>query len=269
MDPAKNPLLRALARSKTLLGVVHLEPLPGSPRSRGGIGEAIAAARRDAERILQAGFDGYIFENFGDAPFFADEVPPWVVAAMARIAAELPRSGALVGVNVLRNDALAALGIAAACGLPFFRTNVHVGAAVTDQGLIVGRAARIARERKALGAEVAIVADVDVKHGSPLGSRFDLASAARETAYRGLADALVVTGPETGRPASLGDLRTVRDAVPDRPLLAGSGATAETVREILELADGVIVGSAIEEGGRAGRPVDPERARRFVEAARR
>ncbi|MBI4603215.1 MAG: BtpA/SgcQ family protein [Planctomycetes bacterium] len=254
---------------KLLLGVIHLHPLPGSPRHAGEALDAIAeAARRDAEAILQAGFDGFILENFGDAPFFKGPVPVHVVAAMTRIAADLPRRKSLAGVNVLRNDAAAALAVAYGAGLQFIRINVHSGAMVTDQGVIEGNAAATLRERKLLAPAVAILADVDVKHAAPLGGRFDLAEAARETAHRGLADALIVTGTATGRPVSSADLKAVREAVPDRPVLAGSGVTLETVRKVLRACDGIIVGTSIKREGRIEEPVDPQRARALAAEAR-
>lgn len=225
------------------------------------------AARADAESILGAGFDGYVLENFGDAPFFK-EVPPHVVAAMTALALELPREDAVCGANVLRNDARAALAVAAAAGLDFIRVNVHTGAFATDQGIIEGDAARTTRERAAIAPHVSILADVAVKHAAPLAAGFDIAQAAREAAYRGLADALIVTGAATGSPASLADARAVREAVPDRPLLVGSGVSAETIAQVLAIADGVIVGTALKRGGNVEAAVDPRRAREMVKRAR-
>jgi membrane complex biogenesis BtpA family protein len=124
-----------------LLGVVHLPALPGSPGYRGDMAGLVDAAVRDAEALIAGGMGGFIVENFGDAPFFAERVPPETIASMGRVLAALPQGEHLVGVNVLRNDARAALGLAAAFGLDFIRVNVHVGAAVTDQGVIEGRAA--------------------------------------------------------------------------------------------------------------------------------
>lgn len=256
--------------SKTLLGVVHLAPLPGSPRHDGQPLEAlIRRARIDAERLLAAGFDGYIVENFGDNPFWGERVPPETLTCMTRVALELPRGdAALVGINVLRNDARGALAVAAAVGADLIRVNVHIGAMVTDQGVLEGQAARTLRERRRLARDVRIYADVDVKHAAPLSHHFDLAEAARETAYRGMADALIVTGAATGRAASLDDLRSVREAVPDRPLLVGSGSTPETVRALLDVADGVIVGTSVKVDRKTNNPVDPENAAAFVAAAR-
>ena len=269
-DGSASPsLIAAASDRKLLLGVVHLLPLPGSPRGRSrSVENIIARARADADAYLEAGFDGFVIENFGDTPFFPDAVPPHVLTLMTRVALALPRQDALVGANVLRNDARGALAVAIGADLDFVRVNVHTGAAVTDQGIIEGRAAETAREREALAPKVAILADVDVKHAAPLGVGRDLAESARDTAYRGLADGLIVTGKATGSSASLQDLETVTRAVPDRPVLVGSGVTADTVRATLKLASGVIVGTAVKTGGNAEADVDASRAREFVEAAR-
>ena len=254
---------------KILLGMIHLQPLPGSPLHEARLDAIIAAARRDADSILEAGFDGYMVENFGDIPFIKGPAPPHVIAIMTRVALELPRGDALRGANVLRNDASGALAVALAAGLDMIRVNVHVGAAITDQGLIEGEAARTLRERAALAPAVAILADVDVKHSMPIGTRHALADEARDAVERGLADALIVTGPSTGRGASPGDLKSAREAVPGVPILVGSGITAATVREAFRVADGAIVGTSIKEEGRARAPVDPSRARELVAEARR
>lgn len=253
-----------------LLGVVHLLPLPGSPGYAGsGMGPILAAARRDAQRLIEAGFDGYVIENFGDAPFFKDAVPAHTVSAMTRVATELSRPDKIVGANVLRNDAASALAVAMAAELDFIRVNVHVGAALTDQGIVEGRAAETLRLRSSLGSQVAIVADVDVKHARPLASGYDRREAAKETYGRGGADALIVSGTATGQPVRLRDLEEIVSAVPDAPVWIGSGATAETARELLSLARGIIVGTSIKEDGSVHGPVDPARAREFVEAAQR
>ncbi len=172
-----------------------------------------------------------------------------------------------MGVNVLRNDAGAALAVAAATGARFIRVNVHTGGMHTDQGWIEGRAAETLRLRARLCPEVAVLADVLVKHATPPPG-LGLVEAARDAWERGLADGLIVSGAATGAPASLDDVRRVRDALPEAPVLVGSGVTAETVRAALDVAHGVIVGSALEEGGVAGRPVDAGRVRRLMDAAR-
>ncbi len=252
-----------------LIGMVHLPALPGSPRHSEPMSHIIDGALRDAEVLQSAGFDAVMIENFGDAPFVSDGLGPAVVASLGIVAARVSDAIAIpFGVNALRNDALSALGIAAAARAHFIRVNVHVGVAATDQGIIEGRAAQTLNERRRLGTDVAILADVHVKHARPINQP-DIAAAAEETAYRGQADALIVSGPTTGRPTELAEVEKVKRAVPDRPVLVGSGATAETIRSILAVCDGAIVGTHIKEDGRTQAPVDAQRAGAFIQAARR
>lgn len=223
-------------------------------------------ALADARHLEEGGLDGLLVENFGDAPFLPDRVPPETVAAMTRITATVVEAVDLpVGVNVLRNDARAALGVAVAAGARFIRVNVHAGVMFTDQGILEGRAHETVRVRRALEAPVAILADVLVKHATPPpGTRTQ--DVARDLWRRGRADALVVSGSATGRPADPARLRRVKDAVPAAPLWIGSGTTPETVGELLPLCDGLIVGSALEEDGQPGKPVEAGRVGRFMEA---
>ena len=254
--------------AKALLGVIHLPPLPGAPRYDGDMAALRARTARDAEALAAAGFDAVLVENFGDAPFFRGRVPAETVAAMAVLADEARRaSGLPLGVNVLRNDGLSALAVAAATGARFVRVNVLVGARVTDQGVIASEAAELLRLRRSLDAQrVSLVADVGVKHSAPLAGHGSLEEEAVEAVERSLADALVVTGARTGEEASEADVARVRAASHGRPVWLGSGVRAETLGRWLSLADGVIVGSDLRDGGRAGGPFDPARAKRFAAA---
>lgn len=270
-DEASNPAARPslpFSVTRPVVGMVHLPPLPGAPRYDGaGMAGILTRARRDAAVLAAAGVDGIMVENFGDAPFFPEAVPPETVAALTRAVDEV-RSAApalAVGVNVLRNDARAAMGIAAVTGAAFVRVNVHVGTMWTDQGPLTGRAHETLRARRALGAGCAILADVHVKHASPPPGE-TLEEAARNCWHRGLADALVVSGTGTGAPTDPERLARVARALPDAPVWVGSGVTPETLERLWPRARGFIVGSWILEEGRAGGPVDPGRAERFMAA---
>jgi membrane complex biogenesis BtpA family protein len=243
-----------------LIGVIHLSPLPGSPGWAGDMGSVTERAVADATALKNAGFDAAIIENFGDAPYARGFAGRGAVAGLAAVGAAVAREVDLpLGVNVLRNDALSAVSVAAAIGARFIRVNVHVGAAVTDQGIVQGRAMGTMRAVREQAPGLAVFADVFVKHAAPLGGT-TLERAARDTFERGLASALIVTGEATGAPASLDDVSRVKKAVPAAPVFVGSGATPETAPRIIEVADGIIAGSAIMEGGMAGGPIDPARA---------
>jgi hypothetical protein len=255
--------------ARTLIGMVHLPPLPGSPRWSGAMATATATALADARALLDGGMDALLIENHGDAPFTPGRVAAATVAAMAIAVAEIRRAAPAVplGVNVLKNDARAALAIAAAAGAQFIRVNVHAGAVVADQGIVQTDAYRTLRDRRLLDADVRIFADVQGKHAVPVAP-VELELEARDLVHRGLADALVVSGRATGEATAIADIKRVRSAVPEVPVLVGSGVTADTVAELLSLADGVIVGTSLKRDGDVRQPVDAARVRRLVAAAR-
>jgi len=267
------PLESLFGKPRVLIGMVHLGALPGSPHFAGSLERVVQAAVTDARVLEEAGLDGVVVENFGDVPFYAERVPPETIAAMSLAVSAIGSAVRFpIGVNVLRNDARAALGLCAATRASFLRVNVHVGASVTDQGWIEGRAAETLRERARLWAGVPeaapfVFADVDVKHATPLGET-DLGSIAEDTHERGGADVLLVTGSGTGKEASFDDVRRVRQAVPEAPVLVASGITDKTVARAFQEAHGAIVGTWLKREGRVGHPVDPARARALVAASR-
>jgi uncharacterized protein len=242
-----------------LVGVIHLPPLLGSPRAAEP-GASVREAARSARAL--SGYDAIIVENFGDAPFFAGAVPPVTVAAMTAcaIAVREAQPDIPLGINVLRNDPEAALAIAAVTGASFVRVNVHIGARVTDQGVITGDAARTLRTKRALGAEVAIWADVDVKHSAPLGAPRPIEQEVEDLTKRALADAVLVTGEGTGKSVDVEKLTRVKRAAGDVRVLVASGATIATLD--------IIVGSALRRGGIPGGPIDEALAASFLEAYR-
>ena len=121
--------------------------------------------------------------------------------------------------------------------------------------------------RAELGAQsIKVFADVDKKHSVRFPG-IDLRTHVEWTRFFG-ADALIVSGRMTGDAPDLGKVREARVHAGETPLLVGSGATAENVAAFLSVADGVIVGSSIKAEGRCENPVDVERVKRFVAAAR-
>ena len=259
---------------KALIGVVHLLPLPGSPRWQGDIRSVLERAGQEAAILAAEGAHGIIVENFGDAPFHPGPVGPETVAAMTlAVGVVMDTVDVPIGVNVLRNDPRSAIAIAAATGAAFVRANVHYGAMVADEGLLQGTAHETLRYRRTLGVQerVKILADVLVKHAAPLGTD-DPAHVARETVLRGLADALIVTGSATGVSASVEEVRTVMKAAPGIRVLVGSGVDEDNAASYLEHADGAIVGTSLKVDGLVSNPVDPKRvrqlARRFQELSR-
>ena len=249
-----------------LIGMVHLGPLPGSPGFDGDLDGAVAAAAADAEVIAEAGFDGVMVENFGDAPFFADDAPKVTIASLTTAVNAVYEASRLpTGVNVLRNDGLGALAVAAATPASFIRVNVLSGTMYTDQGPIVGNAAEIARMRAAVCPDVAVMADVFVKHATPPAG-LTIKDATNDLVERAGADAVVVSGVGTGSAADLDELATVAQAS-HLPVYLGSGVSVDNVAAMLGIAQGAIVGTSIKVDGVATNPVDPAAAAAFITAA--
>jgi len=251
-----------------LIGMVHLQALSSTGGGRAHLAAVERFALTDAERLLEAGFPCIALENFGDTPFSPGSVSPFTVAAMTRMALGVRRLAGdafPIVINVLRNDAHAALSIAAAVGAFAVRVNVHSGAAVTDQGLIQGRAHETVPLRDQLAPQCRFFCDVRVKHAAPLIAR-PIEEEAEELHERARADALIVSGAKTGGATDPERVATVRRAV-SCPILIGSGATPETLASLGAHADGFIVGSWLKEGGRLANPIDLQRARAMVAAA--
>ena len=252
----------------SLIGMLHLPALPGAPSAERPLADIESQAVAEAKILESAGFDAAVLENFGDVPF-GKTAGVETVAFMTRIACAVRAAapGLELGINVLRNDARAALAVATASGAAFIRVNVHVGATATDQGIIEGRASETLRARAALGSSVAIWSDVHVKHGRSLAHE-TIAEEAEDAAKRGLADALIVSGAGTGKPTSTSDLEAVKARGLGCPIYVGSGVTEDNVAALLAVADGVIVGTSLKAGASTLDPLDAGKAESFVRRAR-
>jgi hypothetical protein len=256
---------------RPVIGMVHCWPMPGAPGYAGyGMDAIIEHAILDARQLQEGGVDGLIVENMWDVPFRAgSHLPPESIAAHAVVARAVGQAvGLPLGVNLVHNGGVALLGIAVAAGASFIRVCMFTGAGVWEAGeWDEGCAADLMRRRRDLGAEhVKILADVDKKHSVRFPG-IDLATHIAWTRFSG-ADALIVSGRMTGDAPDLGKVREAKVLAGDRPLLIGSGADEENIAAFLGVADGVIVGSSLKEDGRCESPVDVERVRRFVAAAR-
>jgi len=262
-------LLDIFGIAKPAIGMLHIPALPGSPRNSLGLDAIAARVLADAEALDAGGIDGLIIENFGDVPFYPNHVPPHTVAFMTRLALEVKRRFNLpLGVNVLRNDGCAALAVAAAVGARFIRVNIYTGARLTDQGVIQGTAHEILRYRKLLGCDVKVFADVDVKHSAPLAAR-KLEEDVADVVSRGCADAVIVTGSATGSPTSVEDLRVAREAAGSAPAIAASGVDLGNAAAVLQVADGLIVGTSFKCDNVTTNPVDTGRVRALMEEVRK
>lgn len=253
--------------SKPLIAMAHLPALPGTPLydARAGVEGMVDRVRRDVELLVDAGFDAVMFCNENDRPYEL-HAGPESAAVMARVVTECRPVSIPFGVDFLWDPRIA-LAVAVATGASFLR-EVTSGVWESDMGLWNTDAAAILRERRRLDSDVAILMNVAPEFASPIGTR-TFPQIARSTVVSSLADAILVSGPMAGAGPSVDVLREVREAVPaDVPVILNTGARAETIGSMLELADGCIVGSSLKVDGYTWNPVDSDRANRFVDAAR-
>lgn len=248
--------------SCAFVGMIHLAPLPGSPGFSGRPGQMQAirdAALRDAETLLEGGCDALLVENMGDLPFLRGYVLPETIAAMSIITEAVARLGRPTGLQVLAAANREALGIALATGASFLRAEAFAYAHIADEGLLQACAGELLRARSALQAKVSIWADIQKKHAAhALTSDLSLAEIAKGTAFCG-ADALVVTGIATGEPTSLEDVQAAKTS--GLPVIVGSGVSPDNASSLASLADALIVGTYLKEGGSWRNPVSLPRVR--------
>jgi len=260
-------LLDLFESPKPIIGMIHLMPLPGSPLFKGDFDEILDQALRDARALEEGGVDGVIVENLGDKPYprTAGRI---TVAAMAVIVREVVKEiGIPVGVNVLRNDGLASVAIAKVTGASFIRVNVFIDTVISESGILDPIAPRLLRYRKLIMADnVKIFADVCCKHSLPLSymrREALIGHYVKEAFERGLADAVIISGPRTGQPPNEKELIIARRSSQGRPILIGSGLKPENI-SLLKWADGAIVGTYFKKDGRVENPVDVNRVKKFM-----
>lgn len=259
--------------SKPVIGMVHLKPLPGSPgyRSNSGMKAIIDTALEDAERLLEGGVDGLQIENQGDWPFLKpDDIGAETVAAVTSAVTHLKHCcGLPMGINIHLNGVCQALAVAAATECQWVRAFELANAYVSSSGIIEAAGPRALRYRRFLESEnnIAIFGDFHVKHGShQLVVEKSLTEQAHDV-VAALADGIIITGTETGRPPLYEEIVAIRKAV-SVPLMIGSGLTLQNVEKIVPLVDGAIVGSYFKADGVLSNSVDVLRVKSFMQVVR-
>jgi membrane complex biogenesis BtpA family protein len=252
--------------SRALIGVVHLQALPGTPANKLDVAAIASIAVDEARAYEAAGFHSVMIENTHDRPYLKSAVGPEITAAMAVIGAEIRRAIALpLGIQVLAGANSTAVGVALAAGASFVRVEGFIFAHVADEGLIEASAGALLRYRRAMGADhIRVFADIKKKHSAhAITSDVDIVETAKAAEFFAV-DGVIVSGVATGQPTDPHEVKAVGAAV-SVPTLVGSGITIENIHDY-ENADALIVGSSIKQDGLWMNPIDMERARALVQA---
>lgn len=253
------------ARSKPVIGVIHVGALPGTPRSSQTVAELVASAREEAKIYRECGVDGLIIENMHDVPYMRAEVGPEIVAAMTAIATEVKNECRLpAGIQILAGANIEAMAVAHAAGLDFIRAEGYAYAHVADEGLIQASAAKLLRYRRMIGADrVQVWTDVKKKHSAhAITADVSLGETAETVEFMG-ADCVIVTGSATGQAPKVADVREAKSHC-HLPVFLGSGISEINIGEFYDEADGFIIGSSFKVGGLWSNTIDPTRVTQFI-----
>lgn len=255
-------------RPKAIIAGVHLLPLPGSPAYDRDLGvrPIVARARREIAILAEHGVSAILFANEADTPY-QTALGPGTVAAFTDVVCEAIRDVRLpFGINALL-DSVAGIAIAHATGASFVRGYL-AGVYATDSGLMDTHGSEVLRLRASLSAQsILIFHNLVCAFGAPIAPR-TIGDEARGALVHGRVDGFTISGPGGGRPPALEQFCEVRNAVPDAPLLAGTGIDADNVRPILEVADGVIVVTSLRIGRQTLNPLEPARVAEFMARVR-
>lgn len=257
--------------SKPIIGMVHLLPLPGSPRYReGGMNRVFERAEEEALVLEEAGVDGLQIENMWDLPYCKPErIGPETVAGLAAAASAILQKVKIpVGINCHINGVCQALAVAVAVGAKWVRAFELANAYISNSGIIEAAGPEALRYRRHLRADdIMIFGDFHVKHGSHyILSDLSVEEQARDVENCG-ADAVIVTGLKTGSAPTVEDIERIQKGA-SIPLLIGSGLSLTNLEELFPLSDGAIVGSSFKEGGNWRNRVDFERTSDFMKRVR-
>ena len=260
--------LETFGVAKPVIGMVHLGASPGAPLydSDRGVEGILEDALADLSALQDAGFDAVMFGNENDRPyeFEADRATLTTMAyVVGRLRTEIKVP---FGINVLW-DPVGTIAVAAATGAGFVR-EIFTGTYASDMGPWTPDAGAAMRYRNALSrADLAMFYNVSAEFADSLDRRA-LADRARSAVFSSIPDAILVSGQITGEAAAMTDLEAVKSALPDTPVLANTGVKHTTIADVMAVADGCVVGSALKVDGDTWNPVDPERARDFMARAK-
>jgi membrane complex biogenesis BtpA family protein len=257
---------------KPIIGMVHLHPLPGSPKydHSTGMEAIIETALEDTKQLVQGGIDGIQIENQWDRPFLkADEIGFETIAAIAAVISRLRVEYTIpMGVNIHLNGVCQAIAVAIATGCRWIRAFELANAYISNAGIIEAAGPKALRYRAYMRAEdnVMIFGDFHVKHGSHQIIADRSLQEQAEDVQTALGDAVIVTGLKTGSPPDRQDIELIRGSV-ELPILIGSGLSLNNMEDLLPMIDGAIIGSYFKKDGKLSNPVDADRVSRFMEKA--
>lgn len=240
------------SKPKPIIAMLHV--------FEGELQKQIGQALEDLSR-LQPLVDGAIVENYDCGYLDANLATAGMMGTLTAITHAVMGEAIIpIGLNVLPNDFEMAFHICQGTGAKFVQLDHVTGKFVGCRSVDPQRLLRVHSRYP----DVALLGGVHPKYYELVDPACSLAECAQKAVV--LADAVVVTGQITGDSAALDDLRVVREALGEHPLIVGSGLAPANARVQLAIADGAIVGTAFKRGGvQSGESIDVELVEKLMD----
>lgn len=257
--------IQQLKGGKWIIGMVHVDALPGTPMHSQSIQSIVNKSIEEALKLQNAGVDAILIENMHDVPYLKKNIGSEIVACMTAVSVELRKRICLpVGIQILAGANKEALAVALAAGLEFIRAEGFAFAHLADEGYMESCAGELLRYRKMIGAEhILIFTDVQKKHSSHAITADISMKEHVETASYFRSDGIIITGTSTGKEALIDDVKTAcQNTI--LPVIIGSGITILNIENYWDFADAFIVGSWFKFEGKWENSISEERVRLFM-----
>jgi membrane complex biogenesis BtpA family protein len=261
-----NEIIKSIFKiNKPIIGMVHFKALPGSPlfNDKEGIENMLILINKDIEALQDGGIDAIMFGNENDRPY-QTKVSEVTIATMSYLIGRVRQKIKVpFGVDVLY-DPRATIAVAKATGASFIRevfTSVFAG----DIGLWNTSCGEVLRYRDAIkGNNIITMYNINAEFASTLETR-PIELIAKSVVFSSLPDILLISGSMTGDIAAASYIEKVKKAVPDILVFINTGLNLNNISEMLQIADGAIVGTSFKKDGITWNPIEKIRVIELME----
>ncbi len=269
-------IIKVFGKNKNIIiGALHFPPLLGYPDFP-GFDVSLKNALADLDAFTTNGVNSVILENNYDLPHKI-LVEPGTITAMTYLSKKIkPKNKLPIGISTLWNDYKTSLSIAKTLNLKFIRISVFVDKVKTGCGIVKPVYKEAIKYRQQIKAnDVLLFTDIHVKHAKLL-SKYSLHQSAKLAIKNG-SDALIITGPWTGKAPDFDELKKLRQAVGNFPIFIGSGADQNNIKTLLKYANGVIISTSLKTGTsikgernvkKYSQRIDPKKVKKFIRASK-
>lgn len=262
---AENWIEETFKTKKAIIGLVHMQPLPGDPQYdvKGGMAKIIECAKKDVIALQNGGVDGLLFTNEFSIPYQA-KVDTSVIASMAYVMGTLAPYIKVPYGNDVICDELASISLAAATGAKFTRGVFH-GSWATSTGIANSDGgAEASRLKHNLGIDdFHLVSYLMPESSGDLAGRntYDIL---KPVYFLNKPDGLAIAGIVAGQKPDANTLKECKKKFPEALIFAATGVNINNIEDYLEVMDGAFIGTSFKKDGIFRNGIDESRVIAFM-----